>query len=423
MNILLLGNGFDLYHEFPTKYSDFLHTVNYLMCYYTPSMKTVGDIFSARHLQGTDPFIARCYRRHKDVYDEIVLPPNAVREIQDSVKNSKWFSYLSNSFDKDVGWIDFESEIAMVLGIFHNVLSRITVEFSDDIFSSKVDRYIIGNFPFYKAKDLSKIYQDGEFSDYPASYMVDEEFRVEYPFQSGNWSVKTDQIIQNLYDDLVNVSTALKLYLKYFVEAPLSEMKKAGRISKCDALLHIDNVVTLNYTNTYEKLYSNNSVFHLHGSVDGNIILGVNADLFDEINEFQEIDTSMISFKKYYQKALYETDIDYLHWKSDIADDNYGDIHLLIMGHSLDVTDKDIIVELFDMASKITILYHSFEAKNQYMRNLVRLFGKHKFDFYRNEKALSFLPLDMDFTDFAKKQEANSCSAYQHQMEQLETML
>lgn len=423
MNILLLGNGFDLYHELPTKYANFLHTAYFLINRYTQSMRTVGSVFLNKYFRETDSFLFKCYMGHKAIYDKTILPEDAVYKIIELLKNNRWFTYFVKSFNKDVGWIDFESEIAMVLGIFHNVLSKITVEFSDDIFSSKVDRYIIGNFPFYKAKDFSKIYQDGELSDHPASYMVDEEFRVEYPFQSGNWSVKTDQIIQNLYDDLVNVSTALKLYLKHFVEAPLSEMKKADHISKCDALLHIDNVVTLNYTNTYEKLYSNNSVFHLHGSVDGNIILGVNADLFDEINEFQEIDTSIISFKKYYQKALYETDIDYLHWKSDIVYDNYGDIHLLIMGHSLDVTDKDIIAELFDMANKITILYHSFEAKNQYMRNLVRLFGKHKFDVYRNEKALSFLPLDMDFTDFAKKQEANSCSAYQRQMEQLETML
>ena len=96
---------------------------------------------------------------------------------------------------------------------------------------------------------------------------------------------------------------------------------------------------------------------------------------------------------------------------------------MLIMGHSLDVTDKDIIAELFDMANKITILYHSFEAKSQYMKNLVKLFGKHKFEFFRNEKALSFLPLDMDFTDFAREQEANSYAEYKRQIDQLELIL
>lgn len=30
-NILLVGNGFDLYYKLPTKYADFLHVVKFLL--------------------------------------------------------------------------------------------------------------------------------------------------------------------------------------------------------------------------------------------------------------------------------------------------------------------------------------------------------------------------------------------------------
>ena len=46
LNILLLGNGFDLHHRFPTRYLDFLHTVRFLMIHEGETFDTVGSVFS-----------------------------------------------------------------------------------------------------------------------------------------------------------------------------------------------------------------------------------------------------------------------------------------------------------------------------------------------------------------------------------------
>ena len=46
MNLLLLGNGFDIYHKIPTKYENFLHTIEFLKKSYNSDMKTIGDVFS-----------------------------------------------------------------------------------------------------------------------------------------------------------------------------------------------------------------------------------------------------------------------------------------------------------------------------------------------------------------------------------------
>ena len=73
------------------------------------------------------------------------------------------------------------------------------------------------------------------------------------------------------------------------------------------------------------------------------------------------------------------------------------------MGHSLDVTDKDILYELIECATDITILYHDETSKAQYISNLVKIFGREGFIQLRAMKNLTLLPLNMDFTNFAMK--------------------
>ena len=78
------------------------------------------------------------------------------------------------------------------------------------------------------------------------------------------------------------------------------------------------------------------------------------------------------------------------------------------MGHSLDITDKDIIVELFRKMNEINILYHNEETKSTYITNLIKMFGKEEFDTLRKQRKLNFLSLDMDFTDLIKRREESS---------------
>ena len=74
----------------------------------------------------------------------------------------------------------------------------------------------------------------------------------------------------------------------------------------------------------------------------------------------------------------------------------------------LDITDRDIIATLFDMADKITVLYHSDDAKASYIKNLITIFGGENFNQLRNEKFLRFMSIDGDFTEFANSMMDNS---------------
>ena len=51
MNILMIGNGFDINYSLPTKYIDFLNTVQFLSEKQHSSIKTIGDIFGDLILQ------------------------------------------------------------------------------------------------------------------------------------------------------------------------------------------------------------------------------------------------------------------------------------------------------------------------------------------------------------------------------------
>ena len=97
MNILLLGNGFDLYHSLPTKYINFLSVVSFLANNTAVKVDTVGDVFGNVKLQQLDNGIARSYERYKNAYDRTKLEPSVIQKLVSLGKTNMWFSYLFHS--------------------------------------------------------------------------------------------------------------------------------------------------------------------------------------------------------------------------------------------------------------------------------------------------------------------------------------
>lgn len=85
------------------------------------------------------------------------------------------------------------------------------------------------------------------------------------------------------------------------------------------------------------------------------------------------------------------TDSAYIQWIKKVLTEDY-EIDLVVMGHSLDATDQDVIKELFEAAQTITILYYSEEAMASYIANLVKIFGLDKFGEMRYAQNLRFVP-------------------------------
>lgn len=383
-NILLVGNGFDLYYKLPTKYADFLHIVKFLIKNRNSNFSTIGDVFSHESLQRADGHIALCYTAHKESFDATALNKEYVSEIIKLTENNLWFSYLDTVFDKDVGWIDFEKEISFVLKCFEKAFEKSTVVHFKS--SEKYVQYVIELFKFYIDKAASKsVVTIG-------TYKINSDYCLEAPLGSGNKTVNTEKVVEKLYKELLDLAKALKLYLKCFVESSFKLLKDDGTCARIEFLSHIEKAITFNYTNTYERLYYNNSAFHIHGNVDGEIVLGVNPD---ESDSLEKINTTFVCFKKYFQRTLFETDHEYLKWINECVETKTP-YRLFSMGHSLDITDQDIIAELFRNAKEIIILYHDVVAKKSYITNLVRIFGKSEFDILKKDKKLTFVSLDQD---------------------------
>ena len=389
MNITLLGNGFDLYFKLPTKYVNFLNTVYYLSSRHMYATKMIGDVFGNKRLQAEDAWIAQSYDEYKEIYDTTPISADEIDKLT-ALSNNMWFKYLWESLNKDIGWIDFETEIALVVRCFQERFLKSAS--SRSTFHSPLSaeaEYIIKKFDFF----IDETTKQENFSPY-GFQETKSMYCVEYPIGSGNMIWDKKKIVSVLSTDLVEFTEGLKTYLDCFVDRILPGLIKQKAIAESDFVRYSDYVVTFNYSSTYERIGLSGNVFHVHGTLDESIVLGINPDVNDAV---ENVDTTFISFKKYYQRTMIKSDEEYIKWLRQ----NKGlqeHIHLVIMGHSLDISDKDIIAELFNLANEIVVLYHNEEAKSAYISNLVRIFGSDGFTSLRLEKSLSFVDLYSDYS-------------------------
>ena len=100
-----------------------------------------------------------------------------------------------------------------------------------------------------------------------------------------------------------------------------------------------------------------------------------------------------MQFKKYFQRVFYNTDIEYLRCieSSKKVSPKLNENNIIVVGHSLDSTDEDIIKQIFQTARNIIILYHSETSVKKQIENLIQIYGKEGFDLLRQEKQLKFI--------------------------------
>ena len=143
--------------------------------------------------------------------------------------------------------------------------------------------------------------------------------------------------------------------------------------------------MSFNYTNTFEQIYFINKLIeydYVHGKADinntiesNNMVLGIDETL---PNKRKNKDVEFIAFKKYYQRIYKQTGCKYKEWVDEIKADKTKTMHnLYIFGHSLDVTDKDILRDLIlNDNVYTTIFYHNKETMGQQIANLVKVIGQ-----------------------------------------------
>lgn len=197
------------------------------------------------------------------------------------------------------------------------------------------------------------------------------------------------------YSDLRRLVRCIEIYLTECVEKiPITKLSQDIINSKPNAVL------CFNYTHTYVTNYCTEKVVnihYLHGETghqsfsDNNMVLGI-----DEYYNDKEKDkhTNYNIYKKFTQRIINETGFLYRDWiykMDDIAyklrnyptlEDTSGNFpnNVYIFGHSLDITDKDVIKDLINRNGvKTTIFYYDKQQQSQQIANLVKMLGQDNF--------------------------------------------
>lgn len=205
--------------------------------------------------------------------------------------------------------------------------------------------------------------------------------------------------------DLNSLIRCLEIYLGDCIEK--IDIQKSKNI--CQISGQIDNVLSFNYTNTFEKLYGNDvekkRIHYIHGKVDldrniteNNMILGID-EYLDK--DKKDIELNFVRFKKYFQRIYKKTGSEYMAWIKQICScSNKSQNKIYFFGHSLDVTDKDILSHFFDIEKfmngypnqvKIKVFYYDKKALSQQIVNLVRIIGQDSLVKKVNDGRIEFL--------------------------------
>lgn len=389
MNILVIGNGFDLAHGLPTRYSDFLTFLTEIKdiaveygCKDFVSNQDILDKLSE------DSFIKNKFIK---VFSTQKLVWQIVNLLQYKIVNNVWVSFFQSSYNTNSlsgqNWIDFEQEIKKVIINMSRFREDFTVLFRFDSFYTKgipsslqegnellIDDNIL--FPISSIEDLSKTVLRMRSIDYE---LLKKRMRIDMDCFIEAMEIYFGLFVKQLSTDVV---------LPDFSGRPVFE-----------------HVLSFNYINNYEKVYCSEEAkiktCYVHGNTRHASLVGKEAKTknnmvlgFEEYlpNSKKDNDLEFTYYKKYFQRILKGTGNEYLSWLKLGEDETLttdsdalmaGEIdlnhknHIYIFGHSLDITDKEILRELILRDSvRTTIYYHDEGTHERLIINLIKIIGQ-----------------------------------------------
>lgn len=406
MNILVIGNGFDLAHKLPTGYPDFLAFCRVIKeVYNTDRNENFDKLWEKLDIKvkynenGLKMLFSQLYSssvtEKNEVQENVVRTHTIYDQFYDNIVTNLWIDYfLQNSMYQKENWIDFEGEMAKVIR-----------QLDDDLFAENRQKREMSD----NIIKLSNVF----LNEYYSAYTL--------PIQSINIcttgtceAITYNEIKDCLYNDLNRLTRALEIYLTEYVEkidckliSP--DIKNAivtvvGNESQNRSAI-ISKVICFNYTDTYEKIYSINNehekyIDYIHGKaeidnnyISNNMVLGIDEYLRDER---KDKDVEFIEFKKFYQRIYKETGCKYKDWVDEIKESGkriseklrgefptqipykkFTEKHrVFIFGHSLDVTDGDILRDLILNDNVYTTIYYlNKDVYGQQIANLVKVIG------------------------------------------------
>lgn len=363
-DLLIVGNGFDLYHGLPTRYTDFLKFISYWSIFwdnYNGEAKAqVCTPFRVK-LSEQNEIIEesmRDFASHQGYYKYEHL------EFINSHIDNLWIQYFLKKQLSSVNWIDFEGEIYNVLKLVEEYYSEFIPEMRKR--NDAPIKYIPG--------DMSTVINIFK-KNCPEEYIdITQEIISRSDTEKDKLKNNKEMLLSTMKRELDDLIKCLDYYLLDFV----SNIKVEQYSEQIKELSYI-NLLNFNYTYTYASVYGKNSLrehHRIHGDcLEEDMVLGIPDESFPSTLDY-------IYFQKYFQRIQKRTGNYYKSWitEPNAREKSLEDvpINVFIMGHSLADSDKGILKEIFmnDFVCKITIFYHSQLAYEQQVINLVSMFGK-----------------------------------------------
>ncbi len=386
--ILIIGNGFDLHHELPTKYSQFIRVLINIETSNFTKTSTIGfeDLF-----KGIDRYNEI---QEKFNTENIFFEKQLIHKIRSLIETNKWYNSFKNKLEFE-HWIDVENEIKETLIVFDKIIKQTNLILKENINSKGVRINSI----FDRKNDLKLDISESEYISVfnlisPNSsdlFLNDNNFFLKK--SNVLLKFKTDLFYENLFENLQEFINIFNIYLSEILNVFYKNIdsKYASQLEKIKN--EFDFFYTFNYTPTLEKLYhiDEKRVNYLHGKFDKhnhNIVLGI------EENEELKKD-KVFMFTKYYQKLFNDTHYQFL---LDLITTSSTNYNFILFGHSLAENDENYVIELFakvkQFENTVSIFYFNQTDKAQKLKNLLHIVGRKDIEDLMKKKRLVFIKID-----------------------------
>lgn len=368
-NFLIIGNGFDLYHHYPTRYTDFLFFVNHWDDFLTENANAKLEVKPGEYLDISlsdkgelTANSIKDFAKYKNAYSKDNIDLFKINKL------NHWIDYFNVLLDdKIIGekWIDFEEEIMNVLSYIDEYFSVIsTLKYLDII------NYHLSN----RTIKFISIFNKDEKPEFILKIGAKD-----FSFDALELKEQKKRFVNHVLEDLNRLIICINVYMLEFVSS-IKCRYYSHQISELCISSYI-YLLNFNYTDTFKCIYDKRKIKYIH-SVHGNarennIVLGVPDDSFE--------DTEYVYFQKYFQRIQKKTGSFYKDWISDVfkptpsnltTSSDYSRVY--IFGHSLAETDKGILKDFFnnEHIREIVIFYHNQSAYEEMVINLIKVFGK-----------------------------------------------
>ena len=376
MNILVLGNGFDLAHGLPTKYKDYLAFEKALKDYYHELEGT------QKQFEERSPSNDKYFQFFRTMFSD-QEKRRYCQELYEITEHNLWIDHFLKRCDveeKDT-WIDFEKEILDCIQELDHIRKR---------FAAKTE---------FTADDLQEL-----------SVAEIEKLKS----LLGNGLSDTQRLSRNsiknfreiLFTDLNKLTRGLEIYLELYLPY-IQDSTVAIEFIKD---LQIEKVLSFNYTDTYQKIYDTGITAkydYIHGKAclthsldECNMIIGINEYLSDKE---RDEDNYFAEFKKFFQRIYKQTGCQYTEWLKEHTNNlerfrksNPPELNIYFYGHSLDITDKDVLFRLItEEHSKIYIYYYDRDNYKKQIINLIKIIGEDELIKMTNaeNRKIEFIPI------------------------------